>query len=185
MLTLRTRTALTGAAVVAFALASASALAQHKHQTPEELMERLKTAAPPAILEGATVLDMKDDGGMAVLRKGANGWTCMDPHGDAPMCADAGAMEWLQALMSKGPAPRKLGFIYMLRGDNGASNTDPYATGEKPDNNWVKTGSHVMIVGAEATALLQTYPRDPKPDPHKPYVMWPGSQYEHLMLPVQ
>ena len=117
-------------------------------------MELRKTAAPPAILEGATVLDMKEDGSMAVLRKGANGWTCMDPGG-APMCADAGAMEWVQAYTSKGPAPQKLAFIYMLRGDNGASNTDPYAKEEKPDNNWVKTGSHVMIVGAEAKALLQ------------------------------
>lgn len=45
-------------------------------------------------------------------------------------------MEWLQALVSKGPAPQKLGFV-MLRSDNFASNTDPYATAEKPDNNWV------------------------------------------------
>jgi hypothetical protein len=185
MSTLRTQTVVIGAAFVAFAIANASALAQQKHLTPEQLMERLKSAAPPAIFEGATVIDMKEDGSMAVLRKGANGWSCMDPDGTAPMCADANAMEWLHALMSKGPAPQKLGFVYMLRGDNGASNTDPYATEEKADNNWVKTGSHVMIVGADAKALLQTYPRNPKPDPHKPYVMWPGSPYEHLMLPVQ
>ena len=51
------------------------------------------------------------------------------------MCADAGAMEWVQALMSKGATRQKLGFIYMLSGDNGASNTDPYASGETPDNN--------------------------------------------------
>ena len=90
MSTLRTRTALI--AFVAFAMANGSALAQHKHHTPEELMELLKTAAPAAVLEGATVLDMKEDGSMAVLRKGTNGWTCMDPGG-APMCADANAME--------------------------------------------------------------------------------------------
>ena len=182
MLTLRI--ALIGVTFAASAMTGGAALAQHKHHTPEELTDLLKTAAPPAILEGATVLDMKEDGSMAVLRKGANGWTCMDPGG-APMCADANAMEWVQAYTSKGPAPQKLGFIYMLRGDNGASNTDPYATEEKPDNNWIKTGSHVMIVGAEAKAMLQGYPRDAKPDPHKPYVMWPGSPYEHLMLPVQ
>ena len=122
--------------------------------TPEQLMERLKTAAPPAIFEGATVVDMKEDGSMAVLRKGANGWSCMDPDGTARnILLDANAMEWLHALMSKGPAPQKLGFVYMLRGDNGASNTDPYATEEKADNNWVKTGSHVMIVGADAEGI--------------------------------
>jgi hypothetical protein len=63
------------------------------------------------------------------------------------------------------PAPQKLGFIYMLAGDTGASNTDPYATKETPDNNWIQTGSHVMIVGAEAKSMMQGYPRDAKPDP--------------------
>jgi hypothetical protein len=29
------------------------------------------------------------------------------------------------------------------------------------------------------------YPRDAKPDPSKPYVMWPGTPYEHWMLPVK
>jgi len=54
-----------------------------------------------------------------------------------------------------------------------------------PDNNWIKTGSHVMIVGGEAKSMLQGYPRDAKPDPTKPYVMWAGTPYEHLMLPVK
>ena len=37
----------------------------------------------------------------------------------------------------------------MLSGGSDASNTDPYATGPAPGNNWVATGSHVMIVGAK------------------------------------
>lgn len=185
MITLRIRATMTGVTFVAVALANGSALAQHKHQTPEELMTHLKGAAPAAVFDNATLLDMQADGSMAVVRAGTNGWTCMDPGGDAPMCADAGGMEWGKAYMGKGPAPQKLGFIYMLRGDTGASNTDPYAEKETPDNNWVQTGAHVMIVGAEAKAMLQGYPRDPKADPTKPYVMWAGSPYEHLMLPVQ
>ena len=44
---------------------------------------------------------------------------------------------------------RKMVFIYMLkRGTAGTSNTDPYAKEVTADNNWVKTGPHVMIVGA-------------------------------------
>ena len=121
---------------------------------------------------------------MTVIQAGTNGWTCMDPGG-APMCADEAAMEWAKAWKSKRPAPQKLGFIYMLNGDNGTSNTDPFATEETRDNNWIKTGSHVMIVGAEAKNMMQGYPRDAKPDPTKPYVMWPGTPYEHLMLPVK
>ena len=80
---------------------------------------------------------------------------------------------------------KKLGFIYMLRGDNGASNTDPYATGEKTDNNWIKTGPHVMIVGGEAKSMMKNYPRDAKADPKTAYVMWPNTPYEHLMLPTE
>ena len=101
------------------------------------------------------------------------------------MCADPAAMEWVKAWQTKGPPPQKLGFIYMLRGDNGVSNTDPYATVKTADNNWVKSGPHVMIVGAEAKNMMQGYPRDAKPAPAKPYVMWPGTPYEHLMLPVK
>ena len=158
--------------------------AQHQMISDQELMAKLKEAAPAHVLENATIMNMGSDGKMKVVKEGNNGWTCMDP-GNAPMCADKAAMEWAQAWQSKGPAPQKIGFIYMLSGDNGASNTDPYATKEAPDNNWVKTGSHVMIVGADAKGMMQAYPRDAKPDPTRPYVMWPGSPYEHLMLPVQ
>ena len=184
MTTFRVPVVRIGLILAAAALVNGPALAQMKHMTDAEMIEHLNGSAPPAVLDNATILNMAADGSMAVARKGTNGWTCMDPGG-APMCGDAGAMEWVKALMSKGAAPQKLGFIYMLRGDNGASNTDPYATGETPDNNWVKTGSHVMIVGAEAKAMLASYPHDAKPDPHKPYVMWAGTPYEHLMLPVQ
>jgi hypothetical protein len=173
-----------GLVLAAAALASGPAVAQMKHMTDAEMIDHLKGVAPPAILDNATILNMAADGSMAVARKGTNGWTCMDPGG-SPMCADAGGMEWGQAYMSKGPAPQKLGFIYMLLGDDGVSNTDPYATAEKPDNNWVKSGPHVMVVGAEARSMLAGYPRDAKADPHRAYVMWPGTAYEHLMLPVQ
>jgi hypothetical protein len=59
-----------------------------------------------------------------------------------------------------------------------------YADKETPGNNWIKTGAHVMIVGSGAK-MLDGYPRDPKGDATKPYVMWPGTPYEHLMLPVR
>jgi hypothetical protein len=84
--------------------------------------------------------------------------------------------------MSRGEAPQKLGFVYMLLGDEGASNTDPFASGETADNNWIVSGPHVMIVGAEARSLLDGYPRDAVANPDQPYVMWAGTPYEHLML---
>ncbi len=96
----------------------------------------------------------------------------------------AAKMEWAHAWQTHAPPPDKVGFIYMLNGDTGASNTDPWATKSEPGNHWIKTGAHVMIVGPAAKTMAG-YPRTADADPTKPYVMWPGSPYEHLMLPVK
>ena len=34
-------------------------------------------------------------------------------------------------------------------------------------------------------AANQGYPRNPKPDTSQPYVMWGGTPYEHLMIPIR
>jgi hypothetical protein len=35
-------------------------------------------------------------------------------------------------------------------------------------------------------AMAQTYPsQKANPDTSQPYVMWPGTPYEHLMIPVE
>jgi hypothetical protein len=180
---------------VACAIAVASALggmsaayADAPMRTDEELIKVLKTAAPPEIVEQATIMNMHD-GKMVTIQEGTNGWTCMDPGGHGkgePMCADKAAMAWAGAWQNKKDPPAELGFMYMLAGDSGVSNTDPYNTDPAPTdtNNWVQTGPHVMIVGTKATEMMKAYPRDAKPDPTKPYVMWPDTPYEHLMIPV-
>ena len=33
--------------------------------------------------------------------------------------------------------------------------------------------------------MMAGYPRTPKPDTSQPYVMYPDTPYEHLMIPVQ
>ena len=129
-------------------------------------------------------MNMGADGKMRVIQEGTNGWTCMDP-GQEPMCADKPAMDWMGAFVAQKPPPAALGFVYMLDGDAGVSNTDPYATKPTNGNYWIKTGPHVMIVGSDVESMTKGYPRDPKADPTKPYVMWPGTRYEHLMLPVK
>jgi hypothetical protein len=40
-----------------------------------------------------------------------------------------------------------------------------------------------MIVGPAAKTMAG-YPRTADADPTKPYVMWPESPYEHLVVPV-
>jgi hypothetical protein len=120
------------------------------------------TAAPPEIGKNATVMGMTPDGKMKQLRAGTNGWMCMvDPAGD-PMCLDKEWQAWAEAWMNKKdpPQPKGVGIAYMLRGDKGASNTDPYATKATADNHWVVSPAHVMLLPTDA-AQLEALPTDP------------------------
>jgi pectate lyase len=153
-----------------------------------DIIKSAMTAAPAAIAKGATIINVGEDHQIRTVRKGTNNFTCMadnpETPGPDPMCADANAMEWVQAwLGKKQPPASKVGVMYMLEGGTDASNTDPYATKPDATNNWVKTGPHIMIVGAKG--MLDAYPRQPKPNTSQPYVMWPGTPYEHLMMPVK
>ena len=153
-----------------------------------DMVMSAEKAAPAAVSSGASVYAMGADGKMKTLREGSNGWWCMpdDPAtpGTDPMCGDANAMEWATAWIGKTEPPKgKVGFIYMLMGGSDTSNTDPYATAPTDTNNWIATGRHVMIMNA--TDMMAGYPADPKPDTSKPYVMWAGTPYAHLMIPVE
>jgi len=155
-------------------------------KSDQALIESAMSAAPAAISKDAAVVDMSG-GKMRTLRKGTNGWTCVadDPGspGDDPMCMDPNGWDWLMALMANKPPADKVGFIYMLKGGSDASNVSPSITTPK-DGRWVTTGPHVMVVGP-AAKLMPGYVKGDYPDTSKPYVMWAGSPYEHLMIPVK
>jgi hypothetical protein len=173
------------------ALAQAPAAPVHPAPTlsDAELIQMAMSAAPESVAKDAKIITVGHDGKIRVLRETTSAWTCMPGHGDPanpdPMCGDRNAMDWATAWMGKKEPPAgKVGFMYMLVGDGaGISNTDPHATAATADNNWIRTGPHVMIVGSGAK-MLDGYPREAKADPAAPYVMWPGTPYEHLMLPV-
>ena len=153
----------------------------------EALVASAMTAAPEAVARNATVIAVGKDGAARTVRKGTGGFTCMADNpatpGPDPMCMDANAMEWANAWMKRQPPPQKTGFMYMLAGGTDASNTDPHAAAPTAGNHWVKTGPHVMVVGAPE--MLKHYPAAPDPDTSQPYVMWAGTPYAHLMLPVR
>lgn len=137
------------------------------------------SAAWPGMAEGAAVVDWEGN----VLKEGANGFTCMPATpGSAPMCMDDAWMKWADAWMNKKDyEANALGISYMLAGDGpGASNIDPYAQAPTDDNQWIVDGTHIMILAP--AALLEAYPTDP----HNggPYVMWKGTPYQHLMVPI-
>lgn len=147
-----------------------------------------ESAAPASIAHDASVVTIDSAGAMKNLRQGSNGWTCMPDSpatpGPDPMCFDANAGKWADAwIHHKEPPTNAAGLMYMLEGGTDASNTDPYATQPTAENAWIKTGPHIMIVGAKD--ILAGYPAGPKPDTAAPYVMWAGTPYAHLMVPVK
>ncbi|RDI98222.1 hypothetical protein DVT68_14195 [Dyella solisilvae] len=176
--------------VLTFMCLPAGALAADKSApSDQELIASAMRAAPPGVAKNATIVVVEAQGKMRTLRQGTNGFTCMPDNpatpGPDPMCLDKNAMEWANAWMSHKPPPvGKIGLMYMLEGGTDASNTDPYAAGPTPGNHWIKTGPHVMVVGADA-AFYDIYPKDPNPDTSAPYVMWAGTPYQHLMAPIK
>ena len=183
---------LASAAALLLAGAARAQQAQPQQQPPpsdEQLIASAMAAAPRAVSEGAAVVAMDANGAMRTLRQGTNGFTCMpdDPAspGTDPMCLDANAMEWLRAWMEKAEPPEKVGLVFMLVSGSDASNTDPHATEPPPGGRWITTGPHLMVVGGQAVRSMAGYPRTPDPDTSRPYMMWIGSPYEHLMIPVR
>lgn len=146
-----------------------------------------QSAAPASVSANATIITVDSKGTMTTLRKGSNGWTCMpdapDTPGPDPMCFDANAGKWVQAWIAHKPPPDgAVGVMYMLEGGTDASNTDPFATKPTAENAWINTGPHIMVVGSKE--ILGGYPAGAKPDTASPYVMWAGTPYAHLMIPV-
>jgi len=170
-------------------LSLCAAAADKPAPTNDEIIKSAMSAAPPKVAQGATIVTAGADGKMTTIRKGTNGFTCMadnpETPGPDPMCMDANAMEWVHAWIEhKAPTAGKVGFMYMLAGGTDASNTDPYGTKPQPNNHWVETGPHVMIVGANPDFYAQ-YPKKADPDTSQPYIMWPGTPYQHVMIPVK
>jgi len=158
--------------------------------TGNEAKIRLAMSGAPAdIGRGATIVEMDAQGRMTELRKGTNGWTCMPSAGGAagaagadPMCLDKTGMGWADAwIHKKDPAIKTIGVVYMLRGDKGASNTDAYATGPTPDNQWIVSPPHIMILVPDSKAL-DALPTDPHAGGG--WVMWKGTKYAHIMVPL-
>jgi hypothetical protein len=96
---------------------------------------------------------------------------------------DRNALGWAMAWMAhKTPPAETPGIMYMLAGGKDASNTDPYAKAPTSGSDWIETGPHLMVVGS--AKALEGYPSGPKPDTRVPYVMWAGTPYAHLMIPI-
>jgi len=147
------------------------------------------SAAPRTIAKNATIVDYpaKEGDQPPVLRKGTNDWTCFpDDHnspGNDPMCLDKMGMIWFEALMMKTePKLSAPGLSYMLQGGSDASNADPFATQPPAGAHWVTSPPHLMII---STVKLDPTMFSSDPRSGGPWIMWGGTSYEHLMVPVK
>lgn len=184
-----TETATTGADTAAIAAAGEAVTPA---PTGNAKIDDALSAAPASITQQAAVMDWPDSAGgqPKELRRGTNGWTCFPSSpravrsgGKDPICLDQQFMSWAEAFMSRKPLRvRAVGLSYMLQGDAGASNTDPYAKAPTSDNQWVRSGPHLMVV-VPNPAQLAGLPTDPKNG--GPWVMWKGTPYAHVMAPVR
>ncbi len=153
-------------------------------QDKEALIGDALAAAPPAIAKTAKVVD--SDG--TVLRQGSGSYTCfptmpeLRKKGKEPMCLDKTWVAWRSAWLKKKPfRPEHMGIGYMLAGDTGSSNIDPYAEAPTGSNQWVVEGPHVMVIVADV-ADLGAFSTDPSSG--GAYVMWKGTPYAHIMVPT-
>jgi hypothetical protein len=160
-----------------------------KAKTDADLIANARSAAPVAVSKDATIVAVETGGKLRTLQQGQGAFTCIpdDPStpGHDPMCLDRNGLQWLKSLLAREKPPEgKIWFGYMLTGSSDASNDDPYATEPPAGKKWVQTGPHVMIGGPGIAKMLDSYPKSTD-DTHQPYIMFAGTPYEYLVLPVQ
>jgi len=143
------------------------------------LIDRARSAAPSLVSEDATIMYRGE-----VLVEGKNKWICMPetfPDDNMPMCNDAIWMQMMKAVGEKAPFSSSVfGFSYMLEGDGGVSNSDPYHPDHMSADDYIKEGPHLMIIVPREMLKGIT------DDPHAggPYVMWKDTPYAHIMVPL-
>lgn len=157
--------------------------------TPEWKIANAMSAAPEAVGKDATLMEWgaTPEAQPTQLRAGTNGWTCFADNagtpGNDPMCVDQRFIAWATAWMSHSkPDIKGVGFAYMLQGGSDASNTDPFKMQPDAGQPWVDTGPHIMMA-VPNVAALGDLPTDHTSG--QPYVMWQGTPYAHVMMPVK
>jgi len=181
-------------ATVAFGLIRSTTVASQDAGSPpatrdsDVKIENAMSAAPSSIAGAAAILDNEFDnaGKFVMLREGSNGWSCFpdipSSPGNDPACYDETWMAWNYAFASQEePTVTVPGVAYMLQGGSDASNTDPFATEPAAGDEWVTSPPHIMILlpgGIDVAAFSTDH------DAGGPYVMWAGTPYEHVMVPL-
>ena len=161
------------------------------HKSPyskNALIKMAKKAAPSAITDKATFMDF--DG--SLLKKGTNDWVCMTgstPQRIAPMCLDEEWRKWNERFMAgekNDIENQKFGQAYMLMGDVPVDNDVPTSVGmddhkkSAETGNFHDSGPHLMLLLPRG--ILKQITSNPYAGGS--YVMFPNTEWEHLMIPI-
>ena len=175
-------------ATVALGLARSAPVAGQGDADTAAKIEDAMSAAPSTVSANATILDnaMDDAGKFIVLREGSNDWYCqpdaLGTPGPDPWCFDQTWLDWAYAFVAgEEPNTTVVGLAYMLQGGSDASNTDPSATEPAAGEEWIASPPHVMLLLPED--LVQSG-FTPDHQAGGPWIMWAGTPYEHIMMPV-
>lgn len=165
----------------------------HESGNSKEWQIKAFTSAAPAFIgDHATVIGASGK----VIRKGSNGWRCepfmpmpeggfKTPHDAAPACSDSNAVAWANAYKSQQiPELESDGWIWMLHGDLGVDNFKPYTDGQKNmgHKHFIESGAHLMLMPKNPSSLDG---QSTEYTSGGPYVMFKGTPYVHLMIPVE
>ena len=176
-----------------FIIAAFSLSAGHHEggNTKDWEIKTYSSAAPAFIGDHATIIGASGK----VLREGTNGWRCepfmpmpeggfKHPHESAAACSDKNAVAWANAYKSQSqPELEADGWIWMLHGDLGVDNFIPYTDGQKDagHKHFIESGAHLMLMPKDPASLKG---QSTDYTTGGPYVMFEGTPYVHLMIPV-
>ncbi|MEE2785448.1 MAG: hypothetical protein VYE04_18930 [Pseudomonadota bacterium] len=152
------------------------------------LIKIAMSAGPPSVSAHATITDY--DG--TLIRQGTNAWVCTtggDPQRINPSCLDEEWRKWNDRFMAGEPNDiknQRFGQAYMLQGDVPVDNDKPdsYAMDDHEKSpatgHFHDSGPHIMLLLPRE--VLQQITSDPYASGS--YVMFPNTEWEHLMIPV-
>jgi hypothetical protein len=167
---------------------------EHIGNSKEWQIEAYSSAAPAFIGNSATIIGASGK----VLRKGSNGWTCQsgnprplpekgwkNAHEAMAACHDDEGMKWMMGYMSgTKPNMERDSYMWMLNGDMGEDNTTAGVFDKKDSTpgKWIESGPHLMLMPKDPSSL-DNFSTDFTTG--APYVMFAGTDYAHLMIPVE
>ena len=170
-------------------------MGEHNHSmgnSEEWEIETYTSAAPAFIGDHATVIGASGK----VLREGTNGWRCEpfmpmpeggfeNAHSAAPACSDKNSVAWANAYKA-GTVPDMEGdgWMWMIHGDLGVDNFTIGTDGQKDagHKHYIESGPHMMLMPKDPASLkgLTT-----DFNSGGPYIMFQGTGYDHVMIPVE